>query len=77
MKASRRSRHDIQRICRHLYQRPQITFNSDNEWTDINSRGETLPKISSLTNPQKVVDYPHLHGTAQRKCIGSNEDGIT
>ena len=37
---------------------PQITFNSDNEWTDINGRGETLPKIHITDqHPQKVVDY--------------------
>ena len=36
----------------------QITFNSENEWTDINGRGETLPQMLITDQlPAKVVDY--------------------
>lgn len=36
----------------------QLTFNSENEWTDINGRGGTLPAMLITDQlPDKVVDY--------------------
>ncbi|MDE6588685.1 MAG: hypothetical protein K2K40_10175 [Paramuribaculum sp.] len=37
---------------------PQITFDSQNDWTDINGRGATLPQMLITDQcPTRVVDY--------------------